>query len=89
MGRFAAALLRGPIARTMAAPAPATDGDFGLGLRVERLRDGTRRLSHDGSNRGWRARIDVYPSRDWALVVLTNGDNGQRVIEDIARLVVR
>lgn len=54
MGRFAAALMRGPIATAMAAPAPATDGKYGLGLQVERLRDGTRRLWHDGSNRAGR-----------------------------------
>jgi hypothetical protein len=31
---------------------PATDGKYGLGIRVERLRNGTRRLWHDGSDRG-------------------------------------
>jgi hypothetical protein len=73
----------------MAAPAPATDGKYGLGLHVERLRDGTRRLWHDGSNRGWQAQREVFPDRDWALVILTNGDNGRHVIADVARLIVR
>ena len=89
MGRFAAALLRGPIATAMAAPAPATDGQNGLGLHIERLRDGTRRLWHDGSNRGWQAQLEVFPDRDWALVILTNGDNGRHVIADVTRLIVR
>ena len=89
MGRFAAALMRGPIAAAMAAPAPATDGLYGLGLHVERLRDGTRRVWHDGSNRGWQAQLEVFPDRDWALVILTNGDNGRDVIADVTRLIVR
>jgi CubicO group peptidase (beta-lactamase class C family) len=89
MGRFAAALMRGPIATAMAAPAPATDGKYGLGLHIERLRDGTKRLWHDGSNRGWQAQLEVFPDRDWALVMLTNGDNGRHVIADVARLIVR
>ena len=88
-GRFAAALRGGPIADALAAPAPATDGQYGLGLHVERLRGGTRRLWHDGSNRGWQARIEVFPDRDWGLVILTNGDNGRRVIDDVTRLVAR
>jgi CubicO group peptidase (beta-lactamase class C family) len=87
--RFAAALMRGPIATAMAAPAPATDGNYGLGLHVERLRDGTPRLWHDGSNRGLQAQLDVFPDRDWALVILTNGDNGRYVIADVTRLIVR
>ena len=89
MGRFAAALLDGPVAAAMSEPAPHTDGRFGLGVHVEQLRDGTRRLWHDGANRGWRARLEAFPDRDWALVVLTNGDNGDDVIEDVTRLLVR
>ncbi len=89
MGRFAAALLDGPVAAAMSEPAPHTDGRFGLGVHVEQLRDGTRRLWHDGANRGWRARPEAFPDRDWALVVLTNGDNGDDVIEDVTRLLVR
>ena len=88
MGRFAAALMRGPIATAMAAPAPATDAEYGLGLHVERLRDGTRRLWHDGSNPGWQAQLEVFPDRDWALVILTNGDDGKHVIADVTRLIV-
>jgi hypothetical protein len=43
-----------------------TDRKYGLGLEVERLRDGTRRLWHDGSNRGWQAHLEVFPDRDGA-----------------------
>lgn len=89
MGRLAAALMGGPIATAMAARSPATNGKYGLGLHLERLRDGTRRLWHDGSNRGWQARLEVFPDRAWALVILTNGDNGRHVIADVTRLIVR
>jgi hypothetical protein len=73
----------------MATPAPATDGQYGLGLHVERLRGGTRRLWHDGSNRGWRAQLEIFPDRHWGLAILANGDNGRQVIADVTRLVVR
>lgn len=89
LGRLAAALLDGPEGAVMARPAPGAGGGYGLGLSVQRLRDGGRRVWHDGSNPGFQGRMEAYPGRGWALVVLTNGDNGSRVVEDVTRLVVR
>jgi CubicO group peptidase (beta-lactamase class C family) len=86
MGRFAAALLRGgPTVAALAAPQPATDGHWGLGLEISRLADGTRVVSHEGVNRGWHARLVVYPGRDWAFAVLTNGDGGGAVADAVQR----
>jgi CubicO group peptidase (beta-lactamase class C family) len=86
MGRFAAALLRGSAtARTLGTPQPATDGHWGLGLQTSRLGDGTRVLSHEGVNRGWHARLVVYPDRGWAFVALTNGDGGAAVADAVQR----
>jgi CubicO group peptidase (beta-lactamase class C family) len=86
MGRFAAALLRGDATvRTLGTPQPATDGHWGLGLQTSRLGDGTRVLSHEGVNRGWHARLVVYPDRGWAFVALTNGDGGAAVADAIQR----
>lgn len=90
LARFSALLMRGgPVAHAMAVPAAATGGSYGLGLHTERTRDGGRRLWHDGSNRGWRSRIEVFPDDGWALVVLTNGDRGGDVIADVRRLILR
>ena len=86
MGRFAAALVRGgATAGALGTPQPATDGHWGLGLETSRLADGTRVLSHEGVNRGWHARLVVYPERGWGFVVLTNGDGGERVADAVQR----
>jgi CubicO group peptidase (beta-lactamase class C family) len=86
MGRFAAALLRGgPTVAALAAPQPATDGHWGLGLETSRLADGTRVLAHEGVNRGWHARLVAYPGRGWAFAVLTNGDGGGAVADAVQR----
>ena len=81
MGRFAAALLRQPA--RLATPQPGTGGGYGLGVHVTRLRDGVTRVSHEGVNRGWHARLLAYPERGWAVVVLTNGDGGGAVADAV------
>jgi CubicO group peptidase (beta-lactamase class C family) len=81
MGRFAAAILRQP--DRLAIPQPATDGGYGLGVHVARLDDGVERVSHEGVNRGWYARLLAYPDRGWAVVVLTNGDGGRTVADAV------
>jgi hypothetical protein len=62
--------------------APATDGEWGMGLELRTLDDGTRMAFHIGNNRGWQSRIATFPDRGWGLVVLTNSDNGGDVYED-------
>jgi CubicO group peptidase (beta-lactamase class C family) len=89
LGSFAAALMASPEGAAMARPAPATGGRYGLGLFTEDLRGGVRRIWHDGSNPGYQGRMEAYPDRGWAVVVLTNGDNGGRVLEEVTRLLVR
>jgi CubicO group peptidase (beta-lactamase class C family) len=81
MGRFAAALLRDP--DRLAQPQAGTDGHYGLGVELDRLGDGTRVVWHEGVNRGWHARLLVYPGRGWAVVVLTNGDGGGLVADAV------
>jgi CubicO group peptidase (beta-lactamase class C family) len=86
MGRFTAALLRDDrIAAAFATPQPGTDGHWGLGIETKRLSDGTRFLVHEGINRGWHARLGVYPARGWGFVVLTNGDGGDAVADAVER----
>jgi hypothetical protein len=33
--------------------------------------------------------MELHPGRNWAVVVLTNGDGGVPVLEDVTRLLVR
>jgi CubicO group peptidase (beta-lactamase class C family) len=96
MARFLAALVPGPhgeppgrgvvsaaTIRTMTMPAPATGGRYGLGFRLRTLADDVRMVAHDGANRGWRALIAAFPERGWGIAVLTNGDNGEAVVEAV------
>ena len=84
LGRFVAAL-----PRSMLRPSPATGGAWGMGLELRTLADDTRMAFHIGNNRGWQARIAVFPQRGWGLVVLTNSDNGSEVYADALRELVR
>ena len=101
MARFVAALMPGPhdeppgrgvvsaaTIRTMTTAAPATGGEYGLGFGIRTLSKGVRMVSHDGTNRGWRARIAAFPDRGWGIVVLTNGENGEAVVEAVMEQLV-
>jgi hypothetical protein len=39
-------------------------------------------------NRGWRAQIAAFPDRGWGIAVLTNGENGQAIIDAAMRELV-
>ena len=73
---------------TMTTPAPAAGGDYGLGFGLRTLAEGVRMVSHDGTNRGWRARIAAFPDRGWGIVVLTNGENGEAVVDAVMQQLV-
>jgi CubicO group peptidase (beta-lactamase class C family) len=64
-------------------PAPATGGRYGLGFRLRTLADDVRMVAHDGANRGGRALIAAFPERGWGIAVLTNGDNGEAVVDAV------
>ena len=42
-----------------------------------------RMVGHGGSNIGWRALLSIVPETGDALVLLTNGDGGQRLFLDV------
>jgi len=102
MARFVSALMPGPggeppgrgvvsatMMRLMTTPAPATGGRYGLGMQLRTLADGVQMVTHDGANRGWRARIAAFPDSGWGIVVLTNGDNGEAVVDSVIDQLVR
>ena len=45
------------------------------------LRDGM--LSHGGQNRGWISSMDISPSSQSALIILTNSESGVRLIDQV------
>jgi CubicO group peptidase (beta-lactamase class C family) len=96
IARFVAALMPGPAGeppgrgvvsaaaiRTMTTAAPATDGRYGLGFRLQTLAHDVRMVTHDGANHGWRALAAAFPDRGWGIAVLTNGDTGEAVIDAV------
>lgn len=63
-------------------------GGYGLGPGVEgEGRD--LRISHGGSNEGYMAYWVSWPGRGAGVAVMTNGDQGNRVMMEIVRAVAR
>jgi len=52
---------------------------MGLGYYIETMADGTRAISHSGSNRGWQIELMALPDRGAGIVVLTNSDQGEQI----------
>ena len=100
-GRFAAAVARGKglsaklvreassiqISESVSSKA-AGPADFGLGWRVVKTVHGIA-LMHGGSDQGVRAAVIVVPQTRDGVVVLTNGDNGGRIIEAVIPLFLQ
>lgn len=40
-------------------------------------------VAHDGSNRGWKSNISLVPDTGDGIVILTNGDNGTYLINEV------
>lgn len=96
LARFAVAALEGPdgerpgrgvvsaeTVALMTAPAPASDGDYGLGYGVSRPVDDLLLVGHNGANRGWHAAMWIVPGTGDGLVVVTNGSNGGAVHQQL------
>lgn len=62
-------------------------GDYGLGWRVD-MKDGHRRLHHDGSTSGFRNYVIRYPDERMTVLVLTNrrGPDAMPLAEAVAEL---
>jgi CubicO group peptidase (beta-lactamase class C family) len=65
-------------------------GGYGLGWSVSRDDNGYRRVSHTGGMPGVATVLNLYPSENVAIVVLTNKSDGApfRIAEEIAAAVL-
>jgi CubicO group peptidase (beta-lactamase class C family) len=65
-------------------------GGYGLGWSIARDDNGFRRISHSGGMPGVATVLNLYPSENLAVVVLTNKSDGApfRIAEEIAATVL-
>ncbi|HEY5657822.1 MAG TPA: serine hydrolase domain-containing protein [Myxococcota bacterium] len=62
----------------------ATPSACGLGYKVrEDDKQPFKTIRHGGSNFGWQAHVIGVPERGRGLAILTNGDNGKRLITEL------
>lgn len=80
------ALLAHATARAMLTP--AGDGHSGLGPGVHGSGDALH-FDQSGWNRGFRARLILYPRLGKGIVVMANGDGGDVLINEIVRAAAR
>jgi hypothetical protein len=66
----------------------AGKGDWGLGIALATEGEDLR-FSHTGINEGFRAGLWAYPQRRQAVVIMSNGDNGNSVLALVRRAVGR
>ncbi|USQ97976.1 serine hydrolase domain-containing protein [Caulobacter sp. RL271] len=79
----AGGVLSPEMTRTMLTP---VKGDYGLGFNIT-ASGGETAFSHDGSNAGYKATLVGYVQSGDGVVVMTNGDQGYQLGEEIVRAV--
>jgi hypothetical protein len=80
LAKFAAWLASDdPRSATMREPADGAQGIYGLGLEIYA---GTT-VGHVGVNRGFNARLVVDQNEELGLLVITNGDRGAEVADEV------
>lgn len=63
-------------------------GQYGLGIEVDKA-DALPTFSHGGSNRGFRASLFAFGTTGQGAVIMTNGDAGGALADDIMRSIAR
>ncbi|QUH26807.1 serine hydrolase domain-containing protein [Serpentinicella alkaliphila] len=82
--------LKEDIMETMLEPVIKVNGLTGLfydymalGHFVNELEDSKYYISHDGANKGWRASFALAPKEGDAIIILTNGNNGSYLLNEV------
>ncbi len=94
LGRFAIALARSVRGERGGLLRPETAGEmmargkgnWGLGVDLGPP-DGPRQFSHTGHNNGFTSMLVMYPDTCQGAVVMTNGDEGGWLIEEVMRAI--
>lgn len=81
-------LLLSPAAAAQLVTVPLAGSDYGLGVGVKNSGP-TLQLNHTGSNAGFRAIYVFYPHLGRGAVIMTNSDNGGRLIPELLRALAR
>lgn len=76
-------LLRSQTAKQLMARGP---GNWGLGVDLGRT-DGPRQFSHTGRSIGFTSNLVMYPDTCQGAVVMTNGDEGGWLIQELMRSI--
>ncbi len=83
------AVISAGTARTMLTVQPELKADgvaMGLGVFLEKEGQ-ARRFSHGGSNAGYRAYAIAFPETGQGAVIMTNGDSGAVLIQEVLRAI--
>ncbi|HUR56704.1 MAG TPA: serine hydrolase domain-containing protein [Opitutaceae bacterium] len=64
------------------------DAEYGLGIGVKGAGEKLQ-LTHGGSNEGFRCMLVFYPRLRRGAVLMTNSDNGNRIITEVLRALAR
>lgn len=80
--------VRGPAGKVLGQPAaqamvtPVGTGPFAIGLIIEKRGEGWY-FTHNGSNWGFRADILGHVRKGYGVAIMTNGDNGAALINEL------
>ena len=77
----------GRILSTEMARAMLTPGMGGWGLGFTIMEEGAPRFAHGGSNHGFKAQFVAFREEGRGVVVMTNGDQGTRLAQEIVQAV--
>jgi CubicO group peptidase (beta-lactamase class C family) len=72
-------LLKTETIQQMITAAEATNGFYGLGVKLFPVSKNEMLLSHDGANEGWRANYLLQPQKGDGVILLANSDMGGRI----------
>ncbi len=67
---------------------PVGVGDYGVGFRISKLGEGWY-FGHGGSNWGFRATLLAHKVKGYGVAIMTNGDRGGIILEELTDRVAR